>query len=203
METTCAIYARVSTLIHGQSTTNQTVPLQELADRRGFQVVQEYIDEGVSGVKDNRPALNKLVKDARQGKFKILLCYSIDRLGRSTKHLINLLDELSHYGVTPIFIRENIDLSTPSGKLIFQFIASIAEFEKSLISERIKNSLAVKKALASQSNSNWRCGRPPIDEEVKSKVLELRSQGKSIRGIAKEIGNISKSSVERIIKENS
>lgn len=202
METTCAIYARVSTLIHGQSTSNQTIPLKELAKGRGFTITETYCDH-ISGTKDSRPGLNKLIKDAKLGKFKILLCYSIDRLGRSTKHLMNLLDELSHYGVTPIFLRENIDLSTPSGKLIFQFIASIAEFEKSLISERIKNSLAVKKALASQSNSNWRCGRPLIDEEVKAKVIELRSQGKSIRGIAKEIGNISKSSVERIIKENS
>ena len=157
----------------------------------------------MSGANDNRPALKQLIKDAKEGKFKILLCYSIDRLGRSTKSLLCLLDELHHYGVTPFFLRENIDLSSPSGKLIFQFIASVAEFEKALISERIKIALSVKKALASQSNSNWRCGRPPIDKDVKSKVLELRSQGKSIRGIAKEIGNISKSSVERIIKENS
>ena len=100
-------------------------------------------------------------------------------------------------------IRENIDLSTPSGKLIFQFIASIAEFEKSLISERIKNSLAVKKALAKQSNSNWRCGRPPLDKKLSLRVMELRSEGKSIRRISEEMGNISKSSVERIIKINS
>lgn len=202
MESKCAIYARVSTLIHGQSVDNQLIPLRDLANGRSFSIYDEYIDEGVSGSKSSRPGLNLLINDAKKGKFKILLCYSIDRLGRSTKHLLNMLDELNHYGVSCIFIRENLDLSTPSGKLIFQFIANIAEFERALISERIKNALAVKKALADKSNSDWRCGRPPIDDKTKSLVLQLRKKGLSIRNIAKELGNISKSSVERIIKEN-
>jgi DNA invertase Pin-like site-specific DNA recombinase len=203
MNTSCCIYGRISTIIHNQDINNQLVPLRNLARLKNLNIYNEYIDEGISGSKGSRPALDKLLKDAKKGHFKIVLIYSIDRLGRSTSHLINLLNELKQYGVVPVFIRENIDLSenNPVGNLIFHILASISEFEKALISERIKTSLAVRKALANQSGSNWTCGRPGIDNKTKELVLHLRKQGLSYRNISKELG-ISKSSVERIIKED-
>ena len=192
-------YARVSTLL-GQDVENQLSGIRELSKNRNFNLIGEYFDEGVSGRREKRPSLDKLVKDARLGKFNVIVIHSIDRLGRSTKHLLNLLDELNHYGISLISIRENLDFSTPTGQMALTMLSAVAQLEAQLISERIKTSLAVKKALAQKSNSNWRCGRPPIDDTIKDEVLRLRSQGLSIREIANSLGTVSKSSVERILK---
>lgn len=194
-------YARVSTLL-GQDTENQLVGIRELAKNRNFLLTTEYVDEGISGKSEKRPSLDRLVKDARMGKFQIIIIYSIDRLGRSTKHLLNLLDELRHYGVSIISIRENMDFSSPTGQMALTMVAAVAQLEAQLISERIKTSLAVKKAIAQNSGSNWRCGRPPITEDTKQMVLHLRKQGLSIRKIASTLGNISKSSVNKILKDH-
>jgi DNA invertase Pin-like site-specific DNA recombinase len=194
-------YARVSTLL-GQDVENQLTGIRELASNRDFQLINEYIDEGISGKTDKRPGLNTLVRDAKLGRFKVVIIHSIDRLGRSTKHLLNLLDELRHYGVSIISIRENLDFSTPTGQMALTMIAAVAQLEAQLISERIKTSLAVKKAVAqSNPSSTWRMGRPPIDNITKDKVRELRKSGLSIRKIASTLGNISKSSVEKILKD--
>jgi DNA invertase Pin-like site-specific DNA recombinase len=201
MSTKAVAYSRVSTLL-GQDCENQLLGIRELAKNRNYQLITEYKDEGVSGLKDKRPQLDQLIKDARNGKFQILIVHSIDRLGRSTKHLLNLLDELNHYGVSLISIRENLDFSSPTGQMALTMLSAVAQLEAQLISERIKTSLAVKKALAQQTNNGWKCGRPQIESDVKSEVLKLREEGLSIRGIAKHLGNISKSSVERILKES-
>lgn len=195
-------YSRVSTLL-GQDVQNQLHGIRELAKQRGFNLVKEYCDQGISGRTERRPSLDQLIKDARQGKFKIIIIHSIDRLGRSTKHLLNLLDELSHYGVSIISIRENLDFSTPMGQMALTMLSAVAQLEAQLISERIKTALAVKKAIAIKSNNGWRCGRPPLDQELEEKVTHLRNEGKSIREISKCLGSISKSSVSRIVKEMS
>lgn len=192
-------YSRVSTLL-GQDCEHQLLGIRELAQTRNYTLLKEYRDEGVSGLKDKRPELEELIKDARKGKFKILIVHSIDRLGRSTKHLLNLLDELSHYGVSLISIRENLDFSSPTGQMALTMLSAVAQLEAQLISERIKTSLAVKKAVALQTSNGWKCGRPQIESDIKSEVLKLRNEGLSIRAIAKHLGTISKSSVERIIK---
>ena len=166
-------------------------------------MVHEFIDEGVSGRTDKRPGLNQLIEDARKGKFKIVIVHSIDRLGRSTKHLLNLLDELSHYGVSIISMRENLDFSTPTGQMALTMISAVAQLESQIISERIKTSLAVKKNLAKKSGNGWKCGRPAISNDIKEQVYHLKDQGLSIRKIAQSIGDISKSSVERVLKERS
>lgn len=197
-------YARVSTLL-GQDVENQLVGIRELAQNRNFELINEYIDEGLSGKynQEKRPGLKELVKDAKLGKFKILIVHSIDRIFRSSKDMLILLDELKHYGVSIISIRENLDFSTPTGQMALTMISAVAQLEAQLTSERIKTSLAVKKKLAENNpNSNWRIGRPPVNESIKLKVIQLRNEGLSIRAIAKEIGTISKSSVEKIIKEN-
>jgi len=195
-------YARVSTLL-GQDVNHQLNGIRELAQNRDFDLVEEFIDEGVSGKSERRPALDKMLKEAKLGRFKVLIIYSIDRLGRSSKHLLNLIDELRHCGVTFISIRESLDFSTPTGQMAFTMISAVAQLEAQLISERIKTSLAVKKALANKHSTTWRCGRPPLPIETKLRVLELKDSGYSIRQIASQVGNVSKTSVEKILKERS
>jgi DNA invertase Pin-like site-specific DNA recombinase len=194
-----ATYARVSTLL-GQDPENQLIPIRQLADSRNLKIIDEHIDRGVSGSKDRRPALDEMVKAARGGKFKFLIIYSIDRLARDTRHLLNLINELSHYGVSLISLRENLDFSSPLGQATLTIIGAVAQLERELIRERIRNALAAKKLAAKQNNTNWRCGRPKVvNDKVESKALELRAKGHSIRAIARML-KVSKSSVERILK---
>jgi DNA invertase Pin-like site-specific DNA recombinase len=188
-------YARVSTLLK-QDPEHQLVPIRQLAKNRDFQLADEFVDR-ITGSADRRKDLDRLLRDARLGKFKILISYSLDRLGRDTRFLLNLLHELEGYGVSVIFIRESIDLSTPIGKAVMQILGAIAELEKNLISERIKTALAVKKLASSQTG--WRCGRKPLDPNLAVKARDLRAKGRSIRAIASELG-ISKTSVERILR---
>lgn len=192
-------YARVSTLL-GQDPENQLIPIRQLAASRNLKLIDEHIDMGISGAKDRRPALDQLVKDARLGKFKLLIIYSIDRLARDTRHLLNLINELNHYGVSLISLRESIDFSTPMGQATLTILGAVAQLERELIRERIRNALAAKKLAAQQTNSNWRCGRPPVlNLKVSTRVLELREKGHSIRAIARML-EISKSSVERVLR---
>ena len=192
-------YARVSTLL-GQDPENQLVSIRQLGQARGFDLVEEYVDRGISGSKDRRPALDEMVKAARAGKFKILLIYSIDRLARDTRHLLNLINDLSHYGVSLISIRESIDFSTPMGQATLTILGAVAQLERELIKERIRTALAAKKLMAQQNQTNWRCGRPiVVTDQIEKRVHELRLKGHSIRAIARML-EISKSSVERALK---
>jgi DNA invertase Pin-like site-specific DNA recombinase len=127
-----ALYARVSTL-NGQDPEMQLRELREYASRRGWVVDKEYIDQGVSGSKESRPALNDLMSDAHRRKFDAVLVGKIDRFGRSLKHLVNSLAELGALGVAFVSFGDNLDLSTPSGRLMFQIIGAMAEFERALI----------------------------------------------------------------------
>ena len=135
-----ALYARVSTL-NGQDPEMQLAELREYASRRGWSITSEYVDQGVSGSKESRPELNQLMADAHRRKFDAVLVWKIDRFGRSLKHLVNALADLCAYGVAFISFRDNLDLSTPSGRLMFQIIGAMAEFERSLIQERVKAGL--------------------------------------------------------------
>ena len=194
-----AIYVRVSTLLN-QDPDNQLIPVRQLAFTRNLDIVKEYIDRGISGSKDRRPALDELIKDARAGKYKILVIYSIDRLARDTRHLLNLINELSHYGVSLISLRESIDLTTAIGQATLTILGAVAQLEAQLIRERIRNALAAKKLIAQQNNTDWRCGRPSVvNEKIEKRTLELRAKGHSIRAIARML-EISKSSVERILR---
>lgn len=193
-------YARVSTLL-GQEVEHQLHGIRLLSQQRGFNLINEFIDQGISGRSEKRPGLDQLIKEARQGKFKVIIIHSIDRLGRSTKHLLNLMEEFRFLNVSIISIRESLDFSTPTGQMALTMLSAVAQLEAQLTSERIKTALAVKKAIASKTNNGWRCGRPPLDHELENKVIELRKEGRSIRGISKLLENISKSSVSRIVKE--
>ena len=175
-----ALYARVSTLNGQQDPEMQLSELREYATRRGLSIHEEYVDQGVSGSKESRPALNRLMSDAQRCRFDAVLVWKIDRFGRSLKHLVNSLADLSAYGISFISLRDNLDLSTPSGRLMFQIIGAMAEFERALIQERVKAGLRNAKA------KGKRIGRPR--QQVNAlKVLELRTQGLSWRAISERL----------------
>src|SRR5216684_6646464 len=176
-----AIYARVSTANNGQDPGLQTNELREYAERRGWQIVREYVDRGVSGAKDSRPALNKLLADVHQRKCDVVLVWKLDRLGRSLRHLVNTLAELESRGVAFVSLSDNLDLSTPSGRLMFNVIGAMAEFERALIQERVKAGLRNAKA------KGKRLGRPRVVVD-QVEVLELRKSGESWRAIAEKLG---------------
>src|ERR1022692_3043232 len=117
-----ALYARVST-VNGQSPEMQLAELREYASRRGWEVFGEYVDLGISGSKESRPELNRLMADAHKRHFDVVLCWKVDRFGRSLKHLVNALADLDSYGVAFVSLRDNLDLSTPSGRLMSQIVS--------------------------------------------------------------------------------
>ena len=193
-----ALYARVSTLLN-QDPENQLIHLRRFAENRGFTVAGEFVDKGISGTKERRPALDEMLKRARLGEFQLIGVAALDRMGRNTKHLLIMIDELKHYGVAIISLREGIDFSSPIGEATLTIISAISQLERNLISERIKNALAAKKLAAQQTGSGWRCGRESvITPDLIGKVQELRRQGISIRKIAKQLG-VGKSTVQRIL----
>src|SRR5882672_7876514 len=176
-----ALYARVSTNGHGQDPDMQMRELREYADRRGWSVIEEYIDRGVSGAKASRPALNRLMADAQRRKVDTVLVWKLDRFGRSLRHLVNAMAELESLGVAFVSLRDNLDLTTPSGRLMFHVISAMAEFERSLIQERVKAGL--RNAIA----KGKKLGRPRVYVD-ESRVEELRAAGASWRAIARELG---------------
>ena len=176
-----ALYARVSTSNGQQDPEMQLAELREYAARRRWQITDEYCDEGVSGSKESRPALNRLMSDAQRRKFDAVLVWKIDRFGRSLKHLVNALAELAAFGVAFVSLHDNLDLSTPSGRLMFQIIGAMAEFERALIQERVRAGLRNARA------KGKRLGRPCRKVDV-TKIAALRASGKSWRAISQELG---------------
>jgi DNA invertase Pin-like site-specific DNA recombinase len=176
-----ALYARVSTSNGHQDPEMQLAELREYAGRRGWEIVGEYTDQGVSGSKESRPELNRLMTDAHLRRFDAVLVWKIDRFGRSLKHLVNALADLGAYGVAFVSLRDNLDLSTPSGRLMFQIIGAMAEFERALIQERVKAGLRNAKA------KGRRLGRPRRVVDA-SRIAVLRASGASWRAIAHELG---------------
>jgi DNA invertase Pin-like site-specific DNA recombinase len=192
-------YSRVSTLLN-QDPTIQLSAIRDFAQSRGFVLVDEYTDQGISGAKERRPSLDRMISDARRGKFKVLIVTGIDRIGRNTRHLLNLIAELNEYGVSIISIREGLDFTTSVGKATLGILAVVSELERDLIRERIKSAMAQKKLTAEKSGTKWKCGRPSVKTDlIQIQVLELFSKGRSSREIAKLVG-ISKSSVQRILR---
>jgi DNA invertase Pin-like site-specific DNA recombinase len=159
----------------------QLAELREHAARRGWEIATEYVDEGVSGSKESRPALNRLMSDAHRRRFDSVLVWKIDRFGRSLKHLVTALADLDAYGVAFVSLRDNLDLSTPTGRLMFAVIGAMAEFELSLTKERVRCGLKNARANGKQ------LGRP---RRVVSndQLLRLKSEGSSLRDIAVMLG---------------
>jgi DNA invertase Pin-like site-specific DNA recombinase len=145
-----AIYGRVSTLTN-QSTEMQVRDLRQLADRRGFEVMHEYLDEGFSGAKSSRPALDEMLADAKRGKFRILLVWKLDRLGRSLAHLVRLLEDLRACNVELVSFSEGLDFTTTTGKLLYQVLSAFDEFERDCIRERVRAGIRNARAKGSES----------------------------------------------------
>jgi DNA invertase Pin-like site-specific DNA recombinase len=176
-----AIYARVSTTNHGQDATLQTRDQHQFAEARGWEVFDDYVDQGVSGSKDSRPELNRLMADARRRKFDIVLVWKLDRFGRSLRHLVNALAEFESLGIAFVSLSDNLDLGTPSGRLMFNIIGAMAEFERELIRERVRAGMKNAKAKGA------RIGRPRVTVDA-AEIARLRDSGLSLRRIAARLG---------------
>ena len=176
------IYVRVSTL--QQTTENQLLELYEICERNDWSVVEEY-NETVSGTKgvDGRSELNRLLQDAQRKKFEKVVIWSVDRLGRSMKHLVMVLSQLKDLDVDIYSYKQGIDTSTTMGSSFFHMVGIFAELENNMRSERQK--IGIKRAL----KDGIKFGREDVmDEEKEYQIYQLRSKGKSIRSIAKEVG---------------
>jgi DNA invertase Pin-like site-specific DNA recombinase len=174
-----AIYTRVST--QDQSVDMQVSDLRRYCEQRGFEIYREYCDEGISGTKDRRPALDQLMADARKRKFDAVLCWRFDRFARSTKHLITALEEFRHLGIEFISYQENIDTSSALGKAVFTIISAIAELERNIIVERVKAGLR-------RARVNGKTlGRPKRLHLDSKEVIKLKGQGLSLRQIADRV----------------
>jgi len=184
------IYARVSTL--DQSVESQLLDLRRYVSDRGWEIYQEYCDSGISGTRDSRPALNRLMNDARKRRFDAVLVWRFDRFARSTKHLILALEEFRNLGIDFISYQENIDTSSPLGGAIFTIISAVAQLERDIIAERVRSGL--RRAV----ERGKQLGRPKthIDPE---EVHRLRSQGLSHRAIARQLG-VAHSTVGKILR---
>jgi DNA invertase Pin-like site-specific DNA recombinase len=183
-----AIYARVSTGNGQQTVENQLVELRRYVQARGWEPV-EYVDEGVSGTRESRPALDRLVADVRRRKVDVVVCWALDRLGRSLRHLITLLDDFQALGVAFISLRESIDCTTPAGKLQLQILGALAEFERSRISDRVRAGLARAKA------QGIRLGRPRV-RIAGHKLAAV--QGLTVSEAAQRLG-VSRSTAHRMM----
>lgn len=184
-----ALYARVSTTNHGQNPEVQLSELRQYAQRRGWTITNEYVDHGVNGAKDSRPQLNKLMRDAHHRAFDAVVVWKIDRFGRSLKHLVTALADLGAYGVAFISLSDQLDLSTPSGRLMFHIIAAMAEFEHALIAERVRA------GLAHARQKGVRLGRPRVRVNARA-VARLRAEGRSWAEVCQTL-NLSRGTAQR------
>lgn len=176
-----ALYARVST--DKQSCDMQLDALREYAARREFEIIEEYVDTGISGTKSSRPALNRLMADAKKRKFAAVLVWKFDRFARSVKHLLASLDEFNHFGIAFISYSESLDTSSPMGRAVYAILGAISELERNLIAERVRS--GVKRAMAKRET--W--GRKAI------KIDNLHP-GLSVRKAA-ELAGVSRETIRR------
>jgi DNA invertase Pin-like site-specific DNA recombinase len=191
MTTRAAIYVRVSTT--DQHPEVQLNPLREYAEARAFEIVAEHVDHGVSGAKASRPQLDEMMAAARRRDVDVIVIAKLDRLARSVQHLVELAGELKALGVDLVVRDQAIDTSTPTGRLLFHVLGSIAEFERDLIRERINAGLD----LARKRGTKF--GRPPAtNAKQRARILRLRKSGHSLRAIAERV-NVGRGTVERVL----
>ncbi len=178
-----AIYARVST--DKQTCENQLIELREVADRNNWQIVGEYVDTGISGAKgrDKRPQFDLLIKDGIRKKYEMILAYDVSRLSRSLQDLVQFMNDLNTKGIDLFLMKNGISTDTPSGKMMFQMCGVFAEFERTMISERIKSGMqrAKKEGRSIGRKSN-------MNDSLKTSVQLLRDKGMGIRRIASTLG---------------
>jgi len=187
-----SLYIRVSTL--DQHPETQMHELRQFAAQRGFEIVDEYTDHGVSGTKARRPALDRLLKDAHRHRFDVVLVWSCDRLARSTKHFLQVLDELNDLGIQFLSQREAIDTDGPLGRAIVIIVSAVAELERSLIVERVRAGMRRAKL------DGRRIGRAPLDVD-RPAIVRDRLTGMSLTLVAKKHG-VSRATVCRLVNES-
>jgi DNA invertase Pin-like site-specific DNA recombinase len=195
-EIRASLYARCSTLDKGQDPELQLTPLRDYCQKRGLIIAGEYIDNGISGSKNHRPQLDRLLEAARKRQIDLIVVWKLDRFGRSLKQLVTALDELSSLGIGFISFQDNLDLTTPQGRLMFHIIGAMAEFERELIRERVKA------GLENARRKGKRLGRKPVAPIDIEKAIQLHKEDPllSIRVIAKKT-RISKSLVGKVLRE--
>ena len=183
------LYARVST--GDQNCDTQLLDLRQLAEQRGLTIIEEFIDHGISGARAKRPGLDRLLADARRGKFDVLLVWSFDRIARSVRHLIEVLDELGKLNVEFISFREAIDSAGPLGRALIVIIGAIAELERNLIIERVRAGMRRAKLEGRQ------LGRKPLDLDHQA-ILRDRARGLSLGELAKTY-RASRTTIRRVL----
>ena len=185
------LYLRVSTL--DQTTANQERELREVAGRMGCEIVHVYKDHGISGAKgrDERPAFDRLCRDAAQRKFDVVMAWSVDRLGRSLQNLAQFLSELHALHIDLFLHQQGLDTTTPGGKAMFQMMGVFAEFERAMIQERVRAGL--KRAVA----EGKQLGRPRIAPELEQRIRAALKAGGSIRKTAAKFG-VDPTTVQRV-----
>ena len=188
-----ALYARTSTLDRGQDPELQLEDLRRLAEQRGWTVVDEYVDAGLSGTKDARPALDALMDDAQRGRLDVVAVWRFDRFARSTQHLLRALEEFRAIGVDFVSQREAIDTSTPMGRMVFTMIAAVAELEAALIRERVQAGVDRAKAAGKH------CGRPRVELDLRP-ALAMFAQGHGLKATAGALG-VSVTTLRERLKE--
>ena len=176
-----AIYAGVSTINHGQDVGLQTRELRQFAEARGWTVAGEYIDAGVSGAKDSRPELNRLMAEAHKRRFDVVCVWRFDRFARSVSHLLRALETFKALGIDFVSFSEQMDTSTPAGKMVFTVLGAVAELERSLTVERVRAGLRNARAKGKT------LGRPRVTVDA-AKVASLRSQGLSWAKVGEALG---------------
>ena len=194
MHKRAAIYVRVST--DRQTVENQLRELRHIAERRGWEVVTEYHDAGISGAKgrDDRPGLDEMLKDAQRRRFDVVMAWAIDRLGRSLIDLLGTIQALEACGVDLYLDQQSIDTTTPAGRLMFQITGAFAEFERSMIRQRIRAGL--KRAM----EAGKRLGRPKIAHALEKRIQSHLRAGKGMLKVARECG-VGTGTVHRIARE--
>ena len=176
-----AVYARVSTSNTSQSPEMQIRELRGYAKRRGWAVLREYVDVGISGATEKRPELDKLLADAHLRRFDAVVCWRFDRFARSVSHLLRALETFKALGIEFVSLSEQVDTSTPTGKMVFTVLGAVAELERNLIAERVKAGLRNARAKGKT------LGRPrKITNSVE--IKRLRAQGASWRAVGTALG---------------
>jgi DNA invertase Pin-like site-specific DNA recombinase len=186
-----ALYCRVST--PDQHLDNQFFQLRELAAKRGYEIVREYTDKGISGTKARRPGLDALMADARRRKFDLVFVAAFDRIARSTRHFLQVLDELESFGIEFASAREAIDTTGPMGRLFLTLIGSISALERDILRDRVRQGIARRRLMGLP------VGRQPLDVDHAS-LVEDRLRGMSLTDVAKRY-SVSRASVVRWVRE--
>lgn len=176
-----AIYARVSTVGNGQSPEMQLREMREYCERRGWTIAGEYVDAGISGAKDRRPELDRLMQDGHRRRFDVVTVWKFDRFARSVSHLLRALDTFRALGIEFVSLSELLDTATPAGRMVFTVLGAVAELERSLIAERVRAGLRNARA------KGKRLGRPRAFVDA-AESGRLRLRGRTVREIAEELG---------------